>query len=104
VNAVSAFTAKKKGYSVLRDEGGILWMFEDDKKEARNASVGVRTKIFLKRMVMSRSFFYFGGFLVLLDMIFMCLRSFEASQEILELVGKCIFQNLAMNIQECVPI
>jgi hypothetical protein len=100
VNAVSAFTAKKKGYSVLRDESGVLWMFEDDGKETRNASVGVRIKIFLKRMVMSQSFFYFGGFLVLLDMIFMCLRSFEASQEILELVGKYMLQNLTMNIQE----
>jgi hypothetical protein len=93
MNSVSAFTAKKKGYPILQDtyeglESEVTWKFEHDADEIRTSSFGKRIRRIIIHLVMSRSFFYFGGFLVLFDLVFMCLRSFYASEATLELVGK----------------
>jgi hypothetical protein len=93
VSAVSAFTAKKKGYPVLRDadnEGVVgddeaMWMF-DNPPETSGGMTRLKLRWGIVRLVKSKTFFYFGGFLVLFDLVFMCLRSFYASEQTLELV------------------
>ncbi|OAD00432.1 hypothetical protein MUCCIDRAFT_113913 [Mucor lusitanicus CBS 277.49] len=89
-SAVSAFTAKKKGYPVLRDAEGLddeaMWMFDNPPDDLGKGVTRLKLRWWIVRMVKSRAFFYFGGFLVLFDLIFMCLRSFYASKATLELV------------------
>ncbi|EIE92076.1 hypothetical protein RO3G_16787 [Rhizopus delemar RA 99-880] len=94
LSSVSAFTAKKKSYLVLRDteeanadeDSENTWMFDHRTDEHRKGVSTLKLRWFLIRLVRSRSFFYFGGFLVLLDLVFMCLRSFSASDARLEMV------------------
>ncbi|KAL9549481.1 hypothetical protein PS6_006058 [Mucor atramentarius] len=89
-SAVSAFTAKKKGYPVLRDAEGLddeaMWMFDNPPDDLGKGVTRLKLRWWIVRMVKSRAFFYFGGFLVLFDLIFMCLRSFYASKATLEMV------------------
>ncbi|RCH90012.1 calcium channel protein, partial [Rhizopus stolonifer] len=89
-NAVSAFTAKKKGYPILRDAEGLddetMWTFDNAPEDLGKGVTRVKMRWWIVRLVKNRAFFYFGGFLVLLDMIFMCLRSFHASQATLDLI------------------
>lgn len=89
-SAVSAFTAKKKGYPVLRDAEGLddeaMWMFDNPPDDLGKGVTRLKLRWWIVRMVKSRIFFYFGGFLVLFDLVFMCLRSFYASESTLNLV------------------
>lgn len=89
---VSAFTAKKIGYPVLQSTEGhnddIIWTFENPPEELGKGVTGLKLRWWIERLVQNRLFFYFGGFLVLMDLIFMCLRSFNASESKLELLGK----------------
>ncbi|KAI9268809.1 Ion transport protein-domain-containing protein [Sporodiniella umbellata] len=93
LNSVSAFTAKKRGYLILRDneeavteENETTWMFDHQPDENRRGVFTVRFRWFLVRLVRSRFFFYLGGLLVLLDLVFMCLRSCSASEERINMV------------------
>jgi hypothetical protein len=90
LSAVSAFTAKKKGLPILRDAEGLndeaMWMFDHPPEELGRGVTRLKLRWWIVRLVKSRSFFYFGGFLVLFDLIFMCLRSFYATQETLEMI------------------
>ncbi|CAO3641997.1 unnamed protein product [Mucor hiemalis] len=90
VSAVSAFTAKKKGYPVLRDAEGLddeaMWMFENTPEDLGRGVTRLKLRWWIVRLVKSRFFFYFGGFLVLFDLVFMCLRSFYASEKTLEMI------------------
>lgn len=90
MSAVSAFTAKKKGYPVLRDAEGLddeaMWMFENTPEELGRGVTRLKLRWWIVRLVKSRIFFYFGGFLVLFDLVFMCLRSFYASEKTLEMI------------------
>ncbi|KAL0076809.1 Ion transport protein-domain-containing protein [Phycomyces blakesleeanus] len=93
-NYGSGFKAKKKSYPLLRladshensTHEDIPWMFEDAHKDS---GIGV-TRIWFKRnvvnMVKSPKFFYFGGLLVFLDLVFMCMRSFYATEKTLEII------------------
>ncbi|CEP11360.1 hypothetical protein [Parasitella parasitica] len=89
-SAVSAFTAKKKGYPVLRDAEGLddeaMWMFDNPPDDLGKGVTRLKLRWWIVRMVNNRLFFYFGGFLVLFDLVFMCMRSFYASESMLELV------------------
>ncbi|KAI8075574.1 Ion transport protein-domain-containing protein [Thamnidium elegans] len=90
VSSVSAFTAKKKGYPVLRDAEGLddetMWMFDNPPEELGKGMTRLKLRWWIVRLVKSKTFFYLGGLLVLFDLVFMCLRSFYASVETLELV------------------
>lgn len=87
---MSAFTAKKKGYPVLRDAEGLddeaMWMFDNPPEELGKGMTRLKLRWWIVRLVKSRTFFYLGGLLVLFDLVFMCLRSFYASVETLELI------------------
>ncbi|KAI9483591.1 MAG: Ion transport protein-domain-containing protein [Benjaminiella poitrasii] len=89
-SAVSAFTAKKKGYPILRDAEGLddenMWLFDNPPDDLGKGVTRMKLRWWIVRLVRSRSFFYFGGFLVFFDLIFMCLRSFYASEKTLELI------------------
>ncbi|KAI8378680.1 Ion transport protein-domain-containing protein [Choanephora cucurbitarum] len=89
-NAVSAFTAKKSGYPVLRDAEGldddVMWTFDNAPEDLGKGVTRLKIRWWIVRLVKKRTFFYSCGFLVLLDLIFMCLRSFPASPSTLDLV------------------
>lgn len=91
-SAVSAFTAKKKGYPILRDAEGLddeaMWIVDNSPDDLGGGITRLRLRYWIVRLVNSRAFFYFGGFLVLFDLVFMCLRSFYASMETLEMIGE----------------
>ncbi|KAI8378320.1 Ion transport protein-domain-containing protein [Blakeslea trispora] len=88
--AVSAFTAKKNGYPVLRDAEGLddemMWTFDNAPEDLGKGVTRLKIRWWIVRLVKKRAFFYFCGFLVFLDLIFMCLKSFTASQSTLNLV------------------
>ncbi|RCI07266.1 calcium channel protein [Rhizopus stolonifer] len=94
LNSVSAFTAKRRGHLILRDneeanteeDSETTWMFGHRPDEHRKGVSTAKLRWFIIQIVRSRSFFYFGGFLVLFDLIFMCLRSYSASDERLDMV------------------
>jgi hypothetical protein len=89
-SAVSAFTAKKKGYPILRDAESLddeaMWNLDNPPDDL--GITRLRLRYWIVRLVKSRTFFYFGGLLVLFDLVFMCLRSFYASKETLEMIGQ----------------
>lgn len=91
---VSAFTAKKKGFPVLRDAQGLnsdeIWLFDNPPDDLGKGVTRLKLRWWIVRLVQNRAFFYLGGLLVLLNLIFMCLRSFNASEERLELVGRSL--------------
>ncbi|KAI8977429.1 Ion transport protein-domain-containing protein [Mycotypha africana] len=90
-SAMSAFTARKKGYSLLRMADGLddeeaMWMFDNSPDEFGKGVTRLRLRWWIVRLVKNRAFFYFGGLLVLLDLIIMCFRSSYASTYTMELV------------------
>ncbi|KAI7900056.1 Ion transport protein-domain-containing protein [Cokeromyces recurvatus] len=89
-SAVSAFTAKKKGYPILRDAEGLdnenIWMFDNPPDDLGKGVTRVKLRWWIVQLVRSKLFFYFGGFLVFFNFIFMCLRSFYASEKTLSLI------------------
>ncbi|KAI7871731.1 Ion transport protein-domain-containing protein [Spinellus fusiger] len=93
-HAANGFKGKKKKYPLLRvantsenvTQDDIAWMYGDPYNEA---GLGV-TRLWLKHtvtdMVKSAGFFYFGGLLVCLNLVFMCMRSFYSSDDMLEMI------------------
>ncbi|KAI8381166.1 Ion transport protein-domain-containing protein [Radiomyces spectabilis] len=88
----SAFIAKRKRRALLRtaekldDQEEPVWMYEDPLMDYPLGFNRLRFKRKIVALVKSREFFYFGGFLVFFDMVFMCIRSAYASEDILELI------------------
>ncbi|KAI8993323.1 Ion transport protein-domain-containing protein [Pilobolus umbonatus] len=90
-SSVSAFTAKKKGYPILLQDihcadNEAMWTFNKRPEELMGAPIKIKLRIHIMKLVKRRSFFYFGGLMVLLDLVFMCLRSFNASDKTIELI------------------
>ncbi|RCH93740.1 calcium channel protein [Rhizopus azygosporus] len=91
----SAFTSKEKGYLILRDteeantneDNDPIWMFDYHRDDFRKGLSTLKLRWLLVHLVRSQAFYYFGGFLVLLDLIFMCLRSYTASESRIELIN-----------------
>lgn len=63
-----------------------MWMFDNTPDELGRGMTRLKLRWWIVRLVKSKTFFYFGGFLVLFDLVFMCLRSFYASEDLLELI------------------
>lgn len=61
-------------------------MYDNSPEDLGRGMSRLKLRWWIVRLVKSTAFFYFGGFLVFLDMIFMCLRSFYASEQLLELI------------------
>ncbi|KAI9029793.1 Ion transport protein-domain-containing protein [Phycomyces nitens] len=93
-NSESGFTAKKKAHPLLRladshensTHEDISWKFEDAHNDSGIGVTRLWLKIKIVNMVKSPMFFYFGGLLVFLDLVFMCMRSFYASEKTLEII------------------
>ncbi|KAG0185974.1 calcium channel protein [Apophysomyces sp. BC1034] len=91
-NSVSAFTAKKKQYPLLKPAGSSndpteeepMWMYEEPQHDSGLGVTKLKLRRLMVKVVKSRSFFYFGGLVVLLDLAFMCVRSVYVSEYILE--------------------
>ncbi|KAF7722394.1 calcium channel protein [Apophysomyces ossiformis] len=93
-NSVSAFTAKKKQYPLLKHAASDgdstpeepTWMYEEPHHDSGMGVTKLKLRRFMVKIVKSQSFFYFGGFLVLLDLAFMCVRSVYVDEYMLELL------------------
>lgn len=89
---MSAFTAKKIGYPVLQSAEGLsdetMWTFEHPPEELGKGVTGLKLRWWIERLVKSKLFFYIGALMVLMDLTFMCFRSFNSSEKKLALLGK----------------
>lgn len=79
------------GYPVLNSaeelNEEVTWTVENPPEKLGKGVTGMKLRWWIECLVRSRPFFYFGGFLVLMDLVFMCFRSFNASEAKLALLG-----------------